>query len=91
MKWNLHSYYLFNLQDSNAFIIEKVLLSFQDAEISDAVDSLDLDSCDILLKYVYKFMGKLQNCALMLKLHALLCERAGPGSIIRVLTDRKQV
>jgi hypothetical protein len=87
----VNSNYQSKLQDSNAFIIEKVLLSLQDSEISDAIDSLDLDSCDILLKYVYKFMGKLQNCALMLKLHALLCERAGPGSIIRVLTDRKQV
>lgn len=75
----------------NAAVIEKVLLSLLDSEIAEAVDFLDLDACDILLKYVYKFMGRLQNCALMLKLHAQLCEKAGPGSIIRVLTDRKQV
>ena len=75
----------------NASVIEKVLSSFQDAEMSEAIDLLDLESCDVLMKYVYKFMGKLQNCALMLKLHAQLIEKAGSGSIIRVLTDRKQV
>lgn len=79
------------MQDMNASVIERVLLSLQDAEISEAIDLLDLDSCDILMKYVYKFMGKLQICVLMLKVHGQLCEKAGPGSIIRVLTDRKQV
>ena len=71
--------------------MEKVLLSFQDSEISEAIDQLDLDACDILMKYIYKFMGRAQNCALMLKLHALLSEKAGPGSIMRTLTDRKVV
>ena len=56
----------------NVSVIEKVLSSLQDAEISESIDLLDLDSCDILMKYVYKFMGKLQNCALMLKVHGTI-------------------
>ena len=66
-------------------------MSLQDAEISEAIEHLDPDACDILMKYVYKFMARSQNCALMLKVHAQITEKAGPGSIMRVLTDRKQV
>ena len=68
-----------------------MLLSLQDAEINEAIAQLDMDSCDILMKYVFKFMDKAQHCTLMLKLHAQISEKAGPGSIMRVLTDRKQV
>ena len=53
--------------------------------------SLDLEACDVLMKYVYKLMANQSNCALMLKLHAQLVEKAGLGSIVRVMTDRKQV
>ena len=62
-------------------------MSLQD----EAIEQLDPDACDILMKYVYKFMARSQNCALMLKVHAQITEKAGPGSIMRVLTDRKQV
>ena len=31
------------------------------------------------------------NCALMLKLHAQLFDKAGQGAIVRSMTDRKQV
>ena len=80
-----------SIKDASAAIVERVLLSFQDSEISEAIEQLDLDACDILMKYVFKFMGRAQNCALMLKLHALITEKAGPGSIMRALTDRKLV
>ena len=80
-----------SIKDASASIVERVLLSFQDSEISEAIEQLDLDACDILMKYVFKFMGRAQNCALMLKLHALITEKAGPGSIMRALTDRKLV
>lgn len=68
-----------------------MLLTLQDAEITEAIAQLDMDSCDILMKYVFKFMDRAQHCSLMLKLHAQISEKAGPGSIMRVLTDRKQV
>lgn len=55
------------------------------------IQKLDLDACDILMKYIYKLMAKSSNCALMLKLHSQLVEKAGLGSIVRVMCDRKQV
>lgn len=78
-------------KEKNAAILETILASLNDSEIKAAVEALDLDSCDVLMKYVYRFMGKAASCGTMLKLHALLSEKAGVGSIIRVLTDRKQV
>jgi hypothetical protein len=55
------------------------------------LDELDPDSLDILMKYIYRFMGKSTNCGSMLKIHSLLSDKAGMGSIVRTLTDRKIV
>ena len=79
------------VKDANAAVIDHVLSRFQDADIPIAIESLNLEMCDILMKYVYKFMGRAQNCALMLKLHSQLESKAGTGSIMRVLTDRKTI
>ena len=62
-----------------------------DAEISAGIESLDSEGCDTFMKYVYYFMEKNFNCSSMLKAHALLTEKAGLGSIVRTLTDRKTV
>jgi actin related protein 2/3 complex subunit 5 len=55
------------------------------------VDELDMEACDVLMKYVYRFMSKSTNCSSMLKLHSLIYEKAGQGCVMRVLTDRKTV
>ncbi|KAJ1414273.1 actin-related protein 2/3 complex subunit 5 [Ochromonadaceae sp. CCMP2298] len=68
-----------------------VLSQVSESEIPALLKNLDLESCDVLMKYVYKLMGKSSNCAIMLKIHAQLVEKAGLGSIVRVMTDRKQV
>jgi hypothetical protein len=78
-------------QDANAEIVEKVLTSFTDAELGPAIERLDMDSADNLMKYVYRFMAKNSNQALMLKIHALLTDKAGIASIVRTMTDRKIV
>lgn len=62
-----------------------------EAEINTAIESMDIATCEIFLKYIYKFMGKSTNCGLMLKLHSTLTDKTGTGGIVRVLTDRKQV
>lgn len=72
-------------------VVEKVLVSISDAEMPGLINDLSLDACDVLMKYIYKFMGRCSNSALMLKLHSQLLEKAGTGSIVRVLTDRKLV
>mmetsp|Transcript_19095 Transcript_19095/g.26095 ORF Transcript_19095/g.26095 Transcript_19095/m.26095 type:complete len:122 (-) Transcript_19095:50-415(-) len=80
-----------DIKDGNFLIVEKVLLAITDAEIHGLIHDLSPDACDVLMKYIYKFMGKCSNSALMLKLHSQLLEKAGIGSIVRVLTDRKMV
>ena len=60
-----------------------------EAEINAAIDTMDIDTIETFLKYVYRFMGKSVNCGLMLKLHATLTDKGGLGSIMRVLTDKK--
>lgn len=79
------------VKDANAAVVDHVLSKFQDADVSVAIEALSLETCDVLMKYVYKFMGRTQNCALMLKLHAQLEAKAGSGSIMRVLTDRRTI
>jgi actin related protein 2/3 complex subunit 5 len=79
------------VKDANAAVVDHVLSKFQDADVPPAIEALSLEACDVLMKYVYKFMGRAQNCALMLKLHAQLEVKAGAGSIMRVLTDRKTI
>ena len=79
------------LQELNTSIVESVLIALSESEIPALIQKLDLESCDVLMKYVYKFMGRTSNCGLMLKLHAQLVEKAGLGSIMRVMCDRKQV
>lgn len=88
---SLIGYLPFQLQDANAETVEKVLTSFTDAELGPAIESLDMESADNLMKYVYRFMSKNSNQALMLKIHAMLSDKAGAGSIVRAITDRKTV
>jgi hypothetical protein len=62
-----------------------------DAETAKVVSGLTLDACDQLMKCVYKLMARCKNSATMLKVHAQLVEKGGVGSIVRAITDRRQV
>lgn len=68
-------------------------MTFNEADIANALNALTLEQCDVLMKYVYKLMEKEKSTisALLLKLHAQLVEKAGVGSIMRTLVDRKTV
>jgi hypothetical protein len=81
------------LKDSNAAVVEKVVATLTEADITSVVEALDMEGCDTLMKYVYRFMSvqSTNNHALLLKLHAILFEKAGHGAIVRRMTDRKQV
>ena len=81
------------LKDTNAAIVEKVVNSLLETEIASVIEALDMEGCDTLMKYVYRFMSgtPCANNALLLKLHAALFEKAGQGAIVRSMTDRKQV
>lgn len=71
--------------------MESVLSVVTESEIPGLLKALDLEASDILMKYIYKMMARNSNCAVMLKIHAQLVEKAGLGSIVRVMTDRRQV
>ncbi len=75
----------------NCVIVEKAIAALTDNDIPTVVAALDLDTCDVLMKYLYRLMGKASNCGTVLKLHGQISDKAGIGSIIRVITDRKQV
>lgn len=84
---------MYNLlkQDSKAAIVEKVLGGISDADFPGVIAILDDESCDVLMKYIYRFLERTSNCANMLKFHSHLLQKVGIGSIVRVLTDRKTV
>ena len=82
------------LKDRNAIVVEKVLCAVTDSEAQGIVDSLDADTLDVLMKFLYRTMGRIDksiNYALILKMHAMVTAKAGLGSIVRSLSDRKQV
>jgi hypothetical protein len=68
-----------------------VLTQLTEQELPTIIASLNPDALDILMKYIYKFMARQCNFSLMLKLHAQVLDKAGQGSIVRVLADRKTV
>ncbi len=79
------------VKEANAELVEKVIVTISESDIQNIIDSLDSDACDNLMKYIYKFLERSSNCTIMLKLHAYLSDKAGLGSIVRVMTDRKTV
>ncbi|NWX06379.1 ARP5L protein, partial [Caloenas nicobarica] len=71
----------------------KVLTSFKSSEIEQAVNSLDRNSIDLLMKYIYKGFEKPteNSSAILLQWHEKALAVGGLGSIVRVLTARKTV
>eukprot|EP01041_Mallomonas_annulata_P005394 gene5394-10783_t len=80
-----------DIKDANADIVNRVLSAIPDNELSSIIASLDIECCDTLMKYVYRFIDKNISCQSMLKLHSILVEKVGQGCIMRVLADRKIV
>jgi hypothetical protein len=81
-------------KDRNSAIVEKVIASITDSEVQSLVDALNQEALDVLMKYLYRIMGKIDksiNYALLLRMHALVSEKAGIGTIVRSLTERKLV
>ena len=79
------------VKDANSDVVDKVLNSISDSDINSLVEALDPESCDILMKYIYKFMSRASNCATVLKMHSVLTDKTGLGSIVRSMSDRKTV
>ncbi|XP_054853461.1 actin-related protein 2/3 complex subunit 5-like protein [Eublepharis macularius] len=74
-------------------VVMKVLTSFKGSEIEQAVNSLDRNGIDLLMKYIYKGFEKPteNSSAILLQWHEKALAVGGLGSIVRVLTARKTV
>ncbi|CAD7667275.1 unnamed protein product [Nyctereutes procyonoides] len=74
-------------------VVLKVLTNFRSSEIEQAVQSLDRNDIDLLMKYIYKGFEKPteNSSAVLLQWHEKALAVGGLGSIIRVLTARKTV
>ncbi|XP_075416605.1 actin-related protein 2/3 complex subunit 5-like protein isoform X2 [Tenrec ecaudatus] len=74
-------------------VVLKVLTNFKSSEIEQAVQSLDRNGVDLLMKYIYKGFEKPteNSSAMLLQWHEKALAVGGLGSIIRVLTARKTV
>uniref|UniRef100_A0A803TW61 Actin-related protein 2/3 complex subunit 5 n=1 Tax=Anolis carolinensis TaxID=28377 RepID=A0A803TW61_ANOCA len=69
-----------SFQERAQEVVLKVLTSFKGSEIEQAVNSLDSNGIDLLMKYIYKGFW-----------HEKAFAVGGLGSIVRVLTARKTV
>ncbi|OZJ02202.1 hypothetical protein BZG36_04749 [Bifiguratus adelaidae] len=80
-------------KSNNTQTVMDVLQRFRAADIGDVVKALSKDEQDVLMKYIYAGLAKpeLFNPAVLLGWHEKLVEVAGPGSIVRVMTDRRTV
>ncbi|CAH2311324.1 actin-related 2 3 complex subunit 5 [Pelobates cultripes] len=80
-------------KDRAESLVLKVLISFKTNEIEKAVQSLDKNGVDLLMKYIYKgFENPSENSsAVLLQWHEKALSVGGVGSIVRVLTARKTV
>ncbi|KAM9324898.1 LOW QUALITY PROTEIN: actin-related protein 2/3 complex subunit 5 [Gastrophryne carolinensis] len=80
-------------KDRAESLVLKVLISFKTNEIEKAVQSLDKNDVDLLMKYIYKgFESPSDNSsAVLLQWHEKALAAGGVGSIVRVLTARKTV
>ncbi|KAM7316924.1 actin-related protein 2/3 complex subunit 5-like protein [Chionomys nivalis] len=81
------------VKDRAQGVVLKVLTNFKSSEIEQAVQSLDRNGIDLLMKYIYKGFEKPteNSSAVLLQWHEKALAVGGLGSIIRVLTARKTV
>ena len=62
----------------------------EDAGIAAAVEELDGEEVDVLMKYVYKGLSvRVDLAAALLKWHAAATRKSGIATIVRTLTDRR--
>ncbi|CAF0707718.1 unnamed protein product [Brachionus calyciflorus] len=81
------------VKDAVFNLVMRVLRSFPNSsEIDQAVKSLNEESIDVLMKYIYKgFEREPRDSAQLLTWHEKVYAIGGNGCIVRVLSDRKRV
>ncbi|XP_076346877.1 actin-related protein 2/3 complex subunit 5-B-like isoform X2 [Tachypleus tridentatus] len=81
------------VKNSALSLVMKVLMSFKPSDIDKAVSALDSEMVDTLMKYVYRGfeIPSEGSSAVLLQWHEKVFASGGLGSIMRVLTDRREV
>jgi len=81
------------IKDASLNLVMRVLMSFKASQIDEAVDQLDNEARDILMKYIYRGfeIPNEGSSAQLLVWHEKVFALSGVGSIVRVLTDKKKV
>lgn len=80
------------MQDNALTLTLRVLLAIKPSQIEDAVQSLEIELIDVLMKYVYKgFESPSEGSSgHLLVWHEKAYNIGGLGSIVRVLADTKR-
>ena len=81
------------IQDAALAIVMRVLMSVKSSQMEEAVNVLDREQLDILMKYIYKGFETPSegSSGHLLAWHEKVHAVAGVGCIVRVLTDRKRL
>jgi len=81
------------VKDSATSVTLRVLMSIKSSQIEEAVQSLDSEQVDVLMKYIYRgFEAPSEgSSAHLLSWHEKTFAVGGVGAIVRVLTDKKRV
>jgi len=82
------------IKEKSAVLVVKVLSSIKTSEIPAALETLDMEDVDVLMKYIYKGFGlglDGQQCGYLLTWHEKVLKKGGMGCIVRVLSDRKRL
>lgn len=74
-------------------MVMRVLMSIKASQMEEAVNSLDRELQDILMKYIYRGFETPSegSSGHLLAWHEKVNAAAGVGCIVRVLTDKKRV
>ncbi|KAA0150309.1 hypothetical protein FNF27_04856 [Cafeteria roenbergensis] len=81
-----------DLKTMNFDVVTAAMLSARtDDAISKVVDELTMEECDLLMKFIYRGLSKGDQTLQFLKWHATTLAKAGPSSIVRVITDKRRV
>jgi len=80
-----------SIKDQNAQTVLNVIAAIKEKDIEPAVNALNADQLDVLMKYIYRGLSSGEQSAALLKWHESVLKKSGLGSIVRALTERKTV
>ena len=83
-----------NVKNASYDVVAKAMAATKEADIESVVESLSLEQCDVLMKYLYRGLGqpgkKTEVYSVLLKWHPVVLSRAGMGSIVRVVSEVRE-